>query len=154
MRAMAKVDLELVKFVLQRNNLDTLVVAQILEEINEEAKVQEEENPPVPKVKKQFVILASDPDGHLEGKDLTGWVLQIPEDDAPMVAEERVFRCAYEFNLSPKGRRMPVKTVGEACEVVPGRIQKEQNVWIKTKEPVLVVRTSNTIPMEKTDKKL
>jgi len=147
---MPKVDLELVKLVLQRNEIDVRKVAQVIEDIQVEMNAEVEEKPPP--VKKQFVMLVSDPEGKLEGQDFVGWVLQVPEDDAPMVAEERVFRSAYEFNMTPKGRRMPVKTVGEACEIVPARICKEQNVWIKTKEPVLVLRTSNKIPTEKVDK--
>ncbi|MCD8483374.1 MAG: hypothetical protein LR015_12370 [Verrucomicrobia bacterium] len=149
---MAKVDLDLVKFILQRNEIDTRTVARVLDEIQTELQMQQAEEPPAPKVKKQFVFMLSDPTGDLEGKDYTGWVLQIPEEDSPLAAEERLFRSAYEFNITPKGRRMPVKTIAETCEVVSTRITKEQNIWIKTKEPVLVVRTSNKIPMEKIEK--
>lgn len=146
---MAKVDVDIVKMVLTRSEVDVRVANQILQDIEtvlqEEEQAKEMKPPPV---KKQFVIMVSDPEGELEGKDYTGWVLQIPEEDSPATAEERVWKSAYEFNVTPKGRRMPVETVGEACEVVPARISKEQNVWIKTKEPVLVVTTSNQIPLD------
>ena len=46
---------------------------------------------------------------------------------------------------------MPVETIGEACEVVTAKLFKEQNIWIKTKVPVLVVTTANKIPMEKVE---
>lgn len=147
---MPKVDTELVKMVLQRHELDVRQVASIIQDLQQEAAAQVEEKPP--QVKKQFVMMVSDPDGKLEGKDVTGWVLQIPEGDSPYVAEERIIRGAYEFNITPKGRRIPVKTVGEACEVVSAKILKEQNVWVKTKEPVLLVRTNNKIPTEALDK--
>lgn len=139
-----KVDLELVKMVLQRNELDMRVVSQVIEDINAEvaAETDEESAPPI---KKQYCILVSDPDGDLEGKDLVGYVLQIPEDDSPHTAEERLVRSAYEFNLTPKGRRLPVKTIAEVCEHVSGRITKEQQVWIKTREPVYVLRTDNAV---------
>lgn len=144
---MPKVDLELVKMVLQRNEIDIRLVSQIIEDINTEvaAEVEEEKPPPV---KKQFVIMVSDPKNELEGKEFVGWVLQIPEDDSPFVTEERLIRSAYEFNLTPKGRRIPLKTISEVCEHVSGRISKEQKVWIKTKEPVYVLRTSNKVPMD------
>jgi len=145
---MAKVDIDLVKFVLQRNELDTRQVSSIIEDIEQELKVQQEENPPQPRVKKQFVIMVSDPEGDLPQKDLTGWVLQLPEEDSPALAEERIVKSAYEFNQTPKGRRLPVKSIGEACEAVPARILKEQNVWVKTKEPVLLLRTNNEIPRD------
>jgi hypothetical protein len=148
---MAKVDLELVKMVLQRNDLDVRVVSQIIEDINAEVQAEDDEEKPPP-VKKQFVILVSDPEGELDGKDFTGWVLQIPEDDSPYTTEERLIRSAYEFNLTPKGRRLPVKQINEVCEHVSGKILKEQKVWVKTKEPVYVLRTSNEVPLDELKK--
>jgi hypothetical protein len=149
---MAKVDLDLVKFVLTRNEMEPRTVARIIEEVRKEAEMQQAENEKPPPVKKQFAILISDPLGTLpEGKDYTGWVLQIPEEDSPAVTVERLTRAAYEFNVTPKGRRMPVQSVGEVCEAVPTRILKEQNVWVKTKEPVLMLRTDNKIPLDKLD---
>lgn len=144
---MAKVDVDLVKMVMTRNGLDVRTVAQIIEDLNQELLAEQEEEKPPP-VKKQFVMMVSDPQGKLEGVDLVGWVLQIPEEDSPHVTEERLFRCAYEYNMSKKGRRMPVKTIAETCEHTPARIAKEQQVWIKNKEPVLLLRTNNQVPME------
>ena len=80
--------------------------------------------------------------------DLTGWVLQLPEDDSLRGLQEQVHKAAYDFNQTPKGRRMPVKSIGEACEAVPARIFKEHNVWVKTKEPVYILKTDNQIPIE------
>lgn len=145
---MAKVDLDLVKHILQRNELEIRQVNAIIEDIQKELKVLQEENPPAPRVSKQFAILISDPEGIVPAKDLTGWVLQMPEEDSPAILEEQIYKAAYDFNQTPKGRRMPVKTIGEACESVPARIFKEQQVWVKTKEPVLVLRTDNEIPIE------
>lgn len=144
---MAKVDLDLVKFILQRNQVDTRLVAQILEDIQQEVEQMQAEEPPAPKVKKQHVIVVSDPQGTLASMDYVGWVAQIPEEDPPQAAVERIHRAAYDFNTSPKGRRMPIQSVGEACEVVAARFFKEHQIWIKTKEPVLVVKTDNKIPL-------
>jgi hypothetical protein len=145
---MAKVDLDLVKFILQRNELDVRQVNSIIEDLEQEMKIIKEENPPAPRVPKQFAILLSDPEGVLPKVDLTGWVLQMPEEEAPMTLESQIHKAAYDFNQTPKGRRMPVKTIGEACEAVPARIFKEHQVWVKTKEPVLILKTDNAIPMD------
>jgi len=146
---MAKVDLDLVKHILQRNDLDIRQVNGIIEDIENEMKAIQEENPPAPRVKKQFSILVSDPEGRLEGKDLTGWVLQLPEDEGLHTVLEQLMRAAYDYNQTPKGRRLPVKSIGEACEAVPPRIFKEYQLWVKTREPVLVLRTDNRLPMDK-----
>lgn len=147
---MAKVDLDVVKFILQRNEMDVRTVNSIIEEIEQEMKIQKEENPPAPRVAKQFAILVSDPEGQMPKTDLVGWVLQLPEEESPALLADRIHQAAYDFNQTPKGRRLPVQTIGEACEAVPARILKEHQVWVKTKEPVLVLRTDNAIPMEPT----
>lgn len=146
---MAKIDVDILKRVLERNELDVRTVSRVLQDIQDvirEEELAKDEKPPP--VKKQFVLLVSDPEGHLDGKDLTGWVTQIPEEDSPATVTERLAKGAYDFNASPKGRRMPVQTVGEACEAVPARFFKEYHVWVKSKEPILVVTTDNQIPMD------
>ncbi|MFA5263970.1 MAG: hypothetical protein WC378_09085 [Opitutaceae bacterium] len=150
---MPKVDLELVKMAMQRNCIRAADIEGVIDTIKTEI-ASEEEAEKQPAVKKQFCILVSDPKGELEGKDFVGWVLQIPEDDSPFVAEERLIRAAYEFNITPKGRRLPVKTIAEVCEHVSTRITKEQGVWIKTKEPAYVLRTCGRIPLDEVNKKM
>jgi hypothetical protein len=149
---MPKIDIETLKFILQRNESDIRKINDIMQDIEQELKAEEEEraNRPPP-VKKQFSIVLADSDGELAEKDITGWVVQIPEDDSVTVAPERIIRAAYEYNASPKGRRMPVETVGEACEAVGAKFFKEQNIWVKTKVPVLAVPTANKIPTEKVE---
>ena len=149
---MPKIDIDTVKAILQRNEPDIRKVAEIMQDIQMELKAEEEEraNRPPP-IKKQFGIVLSDPDGSLAATDITGWVVQIPEEDSPATAPERIIRAAYEFNTTPKGRRLPVQSLGEACEIVTAKLLKEQNVWVKTKTPVLAVAVPNKIPTEKVD---
>lgn len=138
--------MDLLKRVLQRNELDVRKVSQIIEDINKE--LDKEEEPKAPPVKKEFAFLVSDPDGKIEGVDLTGWAIQIPEGESPQMIQEKIIRAAYEYNATPKGRRSPVETIGEACEAVTARHFKEQGLWIKNKEPVLLIRTDNKIPKD------
>jgi len=104
----------------------------------------EEEKPPA--VKKQFVVLVSDPDGRMPKQDLVAWILQIPETESPVTTQDRVFRGAYDYNASRKGRLYPAKTVGEALENIPAKHFKDAELWVKTKTPVLVLKTDNEIP--------
>ncbi|MGJ8639129.1 MAG: hypothetical protein ACSHYA_07015 [Opitutaceae bacterium] len=149
---MPKIDIETLKFILQRNEPDVRKVNAVMEEINMELKAEEEEkaNRPPP-VKKQFSIILSDPEGELAEKDIVGWVVQVPEDDPVNIAPSKIIQAAYEFNTTPKGRRMPVETIGEACEAVSAKLLKEQNVWIKTKVPVLAVPVANKIPTDESE---
>ncbi|MFP4070221.1 MAG: hypothetical protein ACLFVC_08600 [Opitutales bacterium] len=149
---MPKIDVDTLKTILHRNEPDIRKVAEIMQDVEMELKAEEEEraNRPPP-VKKQFAVLLSDPEGEFAGKDITGWVLQIPEGDSPATTPERIIRAAYEFNTTPKGRRLPVQTIGEACEVVSAKLFKEQQVWVKTKTPVLAITAPNQIPTEKVE---
>lgn len=101
-----------------------------------------------PAVKKQFVVLVSDPEGRMPKCDLVAWVLQIPENESVATTEDRLIAAGYRFNGTRKGQLFPVKTIGEAIENLPSYFFKEQDVWVKTKTPVLVLRTSNAIPRE------
>lgn len=145
---MPKIDVSTVAEILKKNQLDPAMLRRVIEEMNLAVQPDpgEEEKPPA--VKKQFVILLSDPEKRLPKNDFVGWVLQIPENESVATTQERVLRGSYDFNASKKGRLLPVKTVGEALENVPAKHFKEADVWVKTKTPVLVLRTDNEIPKE------
>lgn len=150
MSHMAKVDIELVKVILQRAELDARKIAQIMEDINFESKAKDDAEKKEPPCKKQFVMIVNDPYGKIKetGFEYSGWVVQIPEDEAPQTAIERLYKGVYDFNITPKGRRLPIKTVAEACEFGSAKVYKEHKIWVKTKEPVLLITTNGKIPRE------
>ena len=144
---MPKIDVSKVAEILKKNHIDPALLRRVMEELNLAVQPDTGEEKP-PAQKKQFVILVSDPDGRLPKHDFVGWVLQIPEDESPATTQERIFRSTYDFNTTQKGRLLPAKTVGEAIENVPAKFFKETDVWVKTKTPVLVLKTDNQIPKE------
>lgn len=148
---MPKIDVNQVADILKRNEVDPAVLKQIVAEMQAvlEAEAGEEKPPPV---KKQFCILISDPEGTLPEEDYAGWVLQIPENESVATTEERIHRATYEFNATKRGRLLPATTIGEALENVAAKHFKEADMWVKTKTPVLMLRTNNKIPTETTDK--
>ncbi len=143
---MPKIEVNKCAEILKKNLIEPAVLRRIIEEMN--LAVQPDGEEKIPAIKKQFVILVSDPDNQLPKYDFVGWVLQIPESESPATVQDRVFRSAYDFNATQKGRLLPVKTVGEAIENLPAKFLKEADAWVKTKTPVLVMRTDNVIPME------
>jgi hypothetical protein len=143
---MPKIDVNKVAEILKKNHIDPAVLRRVVEEMNLAAQPDPGESDLPPPVKRQFVILVSDPDERMPKADLTGWVLQIPESESPASTQERVFKGAYDYNASKKGRLYPAKTVGDAVENVPGKFFRDAELWVKTKTPVLVLRTDNEIP--------
>ncbi len=145
---MAKIDVSKVAEILKKNQIDPALLRKVVEEMNLAVQPDAGDDDKPPAVKKQFVILVSDPDGKMPKTDLVGWVLQIPESESVATTPDRLFRSSYDFNTTKKGSLMPVKTVGEAIENVPAKFFKEADVWVKTKTPVLVIKTDNEIPKE------
>ena len=139
-----KLDLPDIAKAAKEIGLDAKTTQALIERLADEFEADAKE--PKPRIKKQYVLLVSDPQGFLQDHDFAGWVLQIADEESPATTCERIHRAAYTFNLTKRGRLLPVQTIGEAVENVPAGIFKEEGVWAKTKTPVLVIRTNNEIP--------
>jgi hypothetical protein len=145
---MPKIDVNKVAEILKKNHIDPALLRKVVEEMNLAVQPEGADDEKPPPLKKQFVILVSDPDGIMPKRDLVGWVIQIPENESPATTRDRIFRSTYDFNTTRKGRLLPAKTVGESLENVPAKFFKEADLWVKTKTPVLVLKTDNEIPRE------
>jgi hypothetical protein len=145
---MAKVDIEIVQKVLKESGVDVRVVAAILNQIREAAAEEavEREKP----AKKQMLVLVSEPEEGLP-KDLTGWIVQLLEDDDPKEVADKIVDVAKAFNESPKGQRLPVESFGDAVQSIAGKLFKESDLWIKTREPVRIIPVKNSIGRRRRD---
>lgn len=145
---MAKIEVSQVAEILKRHKIDPSLLRTIVQELNEATAPSADDDAKPPPVKKQFVVLLSDPQGKLPAQDLTGWVVQIPENASPHSTADRIFKGAYDYNASKRGRLLPVKSVGEALESASAKYFKEADLWVKTKTPVSVVVTDNVLPRD------
>ena len=144
---MAKIDVEKLKRILHRNESDIQKINDILNDIATELQIEQaEKEARPPTVKKQFITLIADNDGHLLNQDFASWVLQIPEEANPQAVISKLHQSAYAYNATPKGSRFPVKSIGETLESVSAKIFKENEVWVKTKTPVLAVGCKDQLP--------
>lgn len=141
---MPKIEVNKVAEILKKNELSPATLRRVIEEMNLAAQPNPGDADALPAIKKQFVILVSDPEWKLPKHDFVGWVLQVPDNESVATTQDRILRSAYDYNATKKGRLMPVKTIGEAVENVPAKFFKEADVWVKTK--TLVLRTDNEIP--------
>jgi hypothetical protein len=151
---MAKIEVNQVAEILKRHQLEPALLREIVEELNHVTQPEGDDEAKPPALKKQFVIMLSDMENKLPKENLTGWVVQIPEDASPASTPERIFKASYDFNASKKGRAYPVKSVGESLENTSSKYFKESEMWVKTKHPVAVIVTDNTLPKDefKTEK--
>ncbi len=133
-----KIDLSLVADVIKRHKVAPPEVRAIIEELNQMLAKEDADKPErAPKTKKQHVILSTD--GHM------GWVVQLPEGDAPQSAPDRINVAAHAFNASKKGSKLPVKSLGEAIEFVPARFFKDSEIKILTKLTVPIFKVANVL---------
>ncbi len=145
---MAKVDIEIVQKILKESGVDVRMAAEILNQIRDAVAEEavEREKP----AKKQMLVLVSEPEEGLP-KDLTGWVVQLLEDDDPKEVSAKIVEVAKAFNESPKGQRMPVESFGDAVQSISGKLFKESDLWIKTREPVRIIPVKNSIGRRRRD---
>ena len=144
---MAKIDVEKLKYILHRNESDIQKINDILNDIARELQIEQaEKEARPPTVKKQFITLIADNDGLMLDQDFASWVLQIPEEANPQAVINKIHQSAYTYNATPKGSRSPVKSMGETIESVSAKIFKENEVWVKTKIPVLAISCQNRLP--------
>jgi len=116
------------------------------EALNEpEAGETESEGEDLPKVKQQYVIVVSDPKKTIT-EELTGWVVQIPDNESVLTVTDRIKKAAYNYNASKKGQKYPIKSIGEAVETIGNKFFKPYDLKVKTKEAVFVVVTDNVLP--------
>ena len=144
---MPKIDVSKITAILKKNQIDPALFKRLMEEINLAVQPDSGEELPPP-IKKQYVILVSDPNNKFPKTDFVVWVLQMPEDESPATIEDRIFKSVYDYNTTQKGVLYPARTVGEAMENVPAKFFKETEVWVKTKTPVIILKTDNEIPKE------
>ncbi len=145
---MAKIEVSQVAEILKKHKIEPDILREIVEALNEATQPAADEDIKPPPPKKQFVVLLSDPQGKLPESDLVGWVVQIPENASPHSTRDRIFKGAYDYNASKRGRMLPVKSVGEALESTSAKYFKEAELWVKTKLPVAVMVTDNVLPKD------
>ena len=143
-----KIEIELIQRALERAELAPEKVKKIIHELSLNSAKLEAPYEAKAKTKKQFVVAINDPFGELKCNALSGWIMQIPQDKAPQDALNILRSAVCDFNLSPKGRRMPITTFREAFKYVSPKCAKEYKLAIKTKEPVLLIPAPRLIESE------
>lgn len=102
--------------------------------------------------KKKFVILASTGDLQRDLQDASEikisetpmWVLQINEDDDHNEITNNIKKTLKAHNATSR-KPINVETLGEAIRELPKKALSAFGVFLKTKEPVIVVETNNSV---------
>lgn len=70
-------------------------------------------------------------------------MVQIEEGDDHNTIVERITHATAEHNNTPKGTKFPIEILGAAMGETKRKFITEKKVWVKTKEPAIIVRTDS-----------
>lgn len=115
----------------------------VVEEMNAVTQPDEKDDP-APRTKSQLTVILLDPEHKVKG-DFTALIVQQPETADAGTTLSRVYQAAYDYNASPK-RKLTVKTVGDAADTIKRKQWKAVDLLLKTRVPVRVLVSDNTIP--------
>jgi hypothetical protein len=133
-----KIDKDIVEQVLC-DYIDMATRVKIINDIEREVeqnKPEREKNP-----KKQFVAIAVTDNPDFEEVPL--FIAQIEEGDDHNTIVDRITHATAEHNNTPKGQKFPIDTLGGAMQETKRKFITEKKVWIKSKEPVIIVRSND-----------
>ncbi len=144
-----KVDLADVEHIISKYKVDAKTADKIIEEIKQAAEdAKGDAGGAEKKTKYKYLIVASDPDKQVPNlENIPMWVFKVPDEENHTEVLPRFFKGVYAFNAgSRKGKKNPVKTVGDGIQAVGTKFFKPAKSPIVTKQPVIVLVTDNKIP--------
>ncbi len=141
---MPKLSIEQIEAALRERKIAPATIIQIITDLEAAAQADKDAKEPTKKAKNQLVVIAIDKDQQIK-EPIVALVAQIEDGAPPAAALERILEAARVHNASSRGSRKPVSSLGQAVEGVSRKLFKEQRVMLKTKFPVLVIPTVNTI---------
>ena len=135
--------------ILLHSNGDKQLAAKVLKEIKQAAEEEKADRVSEgPKGKNALTVLLDDSENLFSGRSFMGWVVQMPAEDAPMLALDRARAAGKAFNETKKGRKRPVKSISEVFSSVPRKLWKNGSdikTMSKTKTKILIQPTSGEL---------
>jgi hypothetical protein len=142
---MSKISIEEVESVLRQQNVDAKIVNTVIGHLNEVIQEEKENRTTVPKQKNEFLIILSDPNKELVGKDYVGYVVQMKQGDDAGLVLDKIKAAAHDTNAAKKRKKSMLTTMADAFHGIKRAFLKPKNILIKTKEPVRVLITDGKL---------
>jgi len=144
-----KIDIDEIPQILLSLKVDQKTVQQVADKLREVAEDNAAEaGPKGPKSKYKYLVVASDPDNlYPQLENIPMWVFKVKDEEKHTDVLPRFFKGVYDFNAkSRKGKKNPIKSVGDGIQTVGPKFFKPEKSPILTKNPVIVLKTDNKIP--------
>jgi hypothetical protein len=141
-----KFDIDEITQALKDRQIPANIIGEVVRDLKKSAEDAKAHTTQTTKSKNRFAVLLYDPNNELAGKEFTASVVQTPEDDDQGLILSKISDAAKAFNQNTrKGKKNPIKTIGDALMYVTRKFFKEKNVMAKTKEPCRVLITNNNL---------
>lgn len=142
---MSKISLETLSEVLQEEGVEQpkqLKIIEHLKEILEEEKKDREESK-TPKQKNEFGVVLFAPE--LVGKEYTACIYQLKAGDDHSTVLNRISEASRTQNETSKKKKTKIDSIGVAFEYLKRKFIKEKGVNFKTKTPIQVLISDNSL---------
>ncbi len=137
-----KISIETVQEALEKQKVEPSIVVKVIKELNE--VIQDEQDNKVnlpPKAKNEFLIVLSDPESQLMGKEFVGWVIQQSQGQDAATAIDKIKEAGKETEEARKRKKTKFTSLAEIFEGAKRCFLKSKGILIKTKTPVRILIT-------------
>ena len=142
-----KFTIEEIETALAKNKVDDKTVVKVLKELEEVAEEEKAHAVTLPKAKNEFVVILNvgGDAPTLINKEFTAYVIQqkVGEDAGQILSKIR--EATQEFKQARKRNKSVINTLGEALRVVKRIFFKSRQLNVKTKDPVRVLISDNSL---------
>lgn len=144
---MSKISIEEVEAKMLELKIDPIKVRQVVTELEKVVEEIKEENKAqaLPKTKWEHVIVLSDPEGLLTGKEIAGWVVQQPTGDDTNLILSKLADAAKNQNEVTKKKANRIDDLKSLFEHIKAKFTKEKKVRVKTKELTRCIVTNGKL---------
>lgn len=142
---MSKISIDELKTALQASDIEPEKQQKVLEELQQIIEDNKSHNPPAPKLKNEFGVVLFDANHELIGKEFTACVYTVKEGTDHGLVMPKIFEAVKAQNESAKKKKNIIKSVGEAFAHLKRAFIKPSGIMLKTKEPVRVLISDNSI---------
>ena len=142
---MSKISIEEIQGILAKKQVPPQTIAEVVREAEEIIQEEKDNRVTAPKQKNEYLIVLSDPQNELAGKDFTGWVIQQKDGEDAGLALDKIRQAAHDTNAAKKRKRNMITTLVDAFASTKRLFLKSRHIAIKTKDPVRVLITDGKL---------
>jgi hypothetical protein len=144
---MTKISIEQLQDILAEAKLAPDKQQEILDSVKailEEEKAEKTDSV-APKAKNEFGVVLFDKNNELAGKEFTAGIFQVKEGFDQSTVLSLISEAARSQNSAAKRKKTVIQSVGDAFQNLKRKFIKDKGINLKTKTPVRVLISNNSL---------